>query len=170
MSAILLVIILSIVEGITEFLPVSSTGHMILVNQFFGGDVLSKNFTNSFLIIIQLGAILSVVVYFWNDVSPFTKSKDEFIQRFRLWLKILVGALPAAIIGLMLDDYIDAYFMDNTLIIAITLILYGIIFIFIEAKNKKNNIKPKITKFSKLKYRTAFIIGFFQCLAMIPGT
>ncbi len=170
MSAILLVIILSIVEGITEFLPVSSTGHMILVNQFFGGDVLSKNFTNSFLIIIQLGAILSVVVYFWNDVNPFTKSKDEFIQRFRLWLKILVGALPAAIIGLMLDDYIDAYFMDNTLIIAITLILYGIIFIFIEAKNKKNKIKPKITKFSKLKYRTAFIIGFFQCLAMIPGT
>ena len=170
MGALILVVILSIVEGITEFLPVSSTGHMILVNQFFGNNVLSEHFINSFLIIIQLGAILSVVVYFWKDVSPFVSNKKEFIQRFRLWLKIIVGALPAAIIGLMLDDVIDKYLMNNIMVIAITLILYGIIFIVIEYLNKKNKLNTTVTKFSSLKYRTAFLIGFFQCLAMIPGT
>ena len=169
MGALILVVILSVVEGITEFLPVSSTGHMILVNQFFGNNVLSEHFINSFLIIIQLGAILSVVVYFWKDVNPFVSNKKEFIQRFRLWLKIIVGALPAAIIGLMLDDIIDKYLMNNVMIIAITLILYGIIFIVIEYLNKKNKLNTTVTKFSSLKYRTAFLIGFFQCLATIIG-
>jgi len=170
MNAIILVVILAIVEGITEFLPVSSTGHMILVNKIIGGEYLSPTFINSFLIIIQLGAILSVVVYFWKDISPFVRTKKEFVLRFRLWLKIIVGVLPAMVIGLLLDDIIDKYFMDNTLIIAITLIVYGVIFIGIEVVYKLKKIKPKVKRFAGLKYRTAFLIGFFQCLAMIPGT
>ena len=170
MNAIMLVIILALVEGITEFLPVSSTGHMILVNQIIGGEYLSPTFINSFLIIIQLGAILSVVVYFWKDISPFVGTKKEFGLRLQLWMKIIVGVLPAMVIGLLLDDIIDKYFMDNTLIIAITLIVYGVIFIGIEVVYKLKNIKPKVKKFSDLKYGTAFLIGFFQCLAMIPGT
>ena len=169
MNALILVIILAVVEGITEFLPVSSTGHMILVNKLLGGKYLSPTFTNSFLIIIQLGAILSVVVYFWKDLSPFVKTKKEFIPKFRLWLKIIVGVFPAMIIGL-LDDVIDKYFMNNVTIIAITLIVYGIIFILIEVIYKLKNLQSEVTKFSELKYRTAFLIGFFQCLAMIPGT
>ena len=170
MNAIMLVIILALVEGITEFLPVSSTGHMILVNQLIGGEYLSPTFINSFLIIIQLGAILSVVVYFWKDISPFVGTKKEFGLRLQLWMKIIVGVLPAMVIGLLLDDIIDKYFMNNTLIIAITLIVYGVIFIGIEVVYKLKNIKPKVKRFAGLKYRTAFLIGFFQCLAMIPGT
>ena len=170
MNAIMLVIILALVEGITEFLPVSSTGHMILVNQLIGGEYLSPTFINSFLIIIQLGAILSVVVYFWKDISPFVGTKKEFGLRLQLWMKIIVGVLPAMVIGLLLDDIIDKYFMDSTLIIAITLIVYGVIFIGIEVVYKLKKIKPKVKRFAGLKYRTAFLIGFFQCLAMIPGT
>lgn len=170
MNALILVIILAVVEGITEFLPVSSTGHMILVNKLIGGEYLSPTFTNSFLIIIQLGAILSVVVYFWKDLTPFVGTKERFILRFRLWLKIIVGVLPAIVIGLFLDDIIDKYFLDNVLIVAITLIAYGVIFIGIEVIYKLKNIKPKVKRFAGLKYRTAFLIGFFQCLAMIPGT
>jgi len=166
----MLVIILALVEGITEFLPVSSTGHMILVNQLIGGEYLSPTFINSFLIIIQLGAILSVVVYFWKDISPFVGTKKEFGLRLQLWMKIIVGVLPAMVIGLLLDDIIDKYFMDSTLIIAITLIVYGVIFIGIEVVYKLKKIKPKVKRFAGLKYRTAFLIGFFQCLAMIPGT
>lgn len=170
MNALILVIILAVVEGITEFLPVSSTGHMILVNKLIGGEYLSPTFTNSFLIIIQLGAILSVVVYFWKDLTPFVGTKERFILRFRLWLKIIVGVLPAMVIGLFLDDIIDKYFLDNVLIVTITLIAYGVIFIGIEVIYKLKNIKPKVKRFAGLKYRTAFLIGFFQCLAMIPGT
>ena len=168
MNAIILVVILAIVEGITEFLPVSSTGHMILVNKLIGGEYLSPTFRNSFLIIIQLGAILSVVVYFWKDISPFVRTKKEFVLRFRL--KIIVGVLPAMVIGLLLDDIIDKYFLDNVFVVAITLITYGVIFIGIEVVYKLKNIKPKVKRFAGLKYRTAFLIGLFQCLAMIPGT
>lgn len=170
MTPLLLVIILAIVEGITEFLPISSTGHMILVEQFIGKDIFSKVFISNFLVIVQLGAILAVVIYFWKDISPFVETKEQFVLRFRLWLKIIVGAFPAAIIGLLLDDIIDKYFMDNVLVIAITLIFYGLILIFIEKKNKIEGKTTKINTFPRLKYRTAFIIGFFQCLAMIPGT
>ena len=170
MNALILVVILALVEGITEFLPVSSTGHMILVNKLIGGEYLSPTFTNSFLIIIQLGAILSVVVYFWKDLTPFVGTKEKFVLRFRLWLKIIVGVLPAMVIGLFLDDIIDKYFMDNVTTIAITLIVYGIIFIAIEVIYKIKNVKARVRSFSDLKYSTAFLIGFFQCLAMIPGT
>lgn len=109
MNPFLIVVILGIVEGMTEFLPVSSTGHMILVEKFIGNGNLSKNFVESFLIIVQLGAILAVVIYFWKDLTPFVKEKNQFISRIRLWTKVIIGVLPAAIIGLLLDDYISAY-------------------------------------------------------------
>lgn len=168
MAVFLYIFILSLVEGITEFLPISSTGHLILVEHLLNQNYFSKTFMNSFLIIIQLGAILSVVLYFWKDISPFSESREEFIFKFRLWIKIIIGVIPAGIMGILLDDIIDAYFLDNILIIAITLIFYGFLLILIEKRNK--NIKARITNFPKLKYRTAFLIGFFQCLALIPGT
>ncbi len=167
MSPILLVIILAVVEGMTEFLPVSSTGHMILVEKFLGDVGLSKQFMDSFLIIVQLGAILAVVIYFWDKLTPFVKTKKDFILRMRLWVKVIVGVLPAVVIGLLLDDYISEYFMGNVFVVATTLIFYGILLIVIEKCNKSEG---KINTMGKLSYKLAFIIGFFQCLAMIPGT
>ncbi|MBR8701107.1 Undecaprenyl-diphosphatase [Fusobacterium sp. DD29] len=167
MSPILLVIILAVVEGMTEFLPVSSTGHMILVEKFLGDVGLSKQFMDSFLIIVQLGAILAVVIYFWDKLTPFVKTKKDFILRMRLWVKVIVGVLPAVVIGLLLDDYISEYFMGNVFVVATTLIFYGILLIVIEKYNKSEG---KINTMGKLSYKLAFIIGFFQCLAMIPGT
>lgn len=167
MNPYLLVIILSLVEGLTEFIPVSSTGHMILVEKFINSPYVTKSFMDNFLIIIQFGAILSVVVYFWKDLTPFVKNKEEFKEKMSLWSKIIVGVIPAGVIGLWADDYISEYFMDNSTIIAVMLIIYGIIFIFIENKTKG---KSKINSIKDLSYKLAFIIGFFQCLAMIPGT
>lgn len=167
MNPFILVIILAIVEGLTEFVPVSSTGHMILVEKFINSPNISKNFMDSFLVIIQFGAILSVVLYFWKDLTPFTKSKEEFSKKMQLWSKIIVGVLPAGVIGLLADDYISEYFMDSPTIVASMLILYGIVFIFID-KVIKN--KGRISNMEELSYKLAFIIGFFQCLAMVPGT
>ncbi|MGL4308566.1 undecaprenyl-diphosphate phosphatase [Cetobacterium sp. SF1] len=166
MNPYLLVIILSLVEGLTEFIPVSSTGHMILVEKFINSPYVTKEFMDNFLIIIQFGAILSVVVYFWKDLTPFVKTRRELQEKFSLWTKIIVGVIPAGVIGLLADDYISEYFMDNSTIIAIMLILYGIIFILIDKKSEGK----KINSIKELSYKLAFIIGFFQCLAMIPGT
>lgn len=167
MKPFLLVIILAVVEGLTEFVPVSSTGHMILVEKFINSPYVTKKFMDSFLVIIQFGAILSVVLYFWKDLTPFVKTKKEFSNKMELWSKIIVGVLPAGVIGLLADDYIEAYFMDNTKIIAVMLIIYGLIFIFID---KKIENKATVTSLKQLSYKLAFTIGFFQCLAMIPGT
>ncbi|MGL5567710.1 MAG: undecaprenyl-diphosphate phosphatase [Cetobacterium sp.] len=166
MNPFLLVIILGIVEGMTEFVPVSSTGHMILVERFINSPTVSKNFMDSFLVIIQFGAILSVVAYFWKDLTPFVKTKDELKEKMSLWSKIIVGVLPAGVIGLLADDYISEFFMDNTTIIAIMLILYGIIFILVE----KKQFSGKIDSIKNMSYKLAIAIGFFQCLAMVPGT
>ncbi|MEG0390706.1 MAG: undecaprenyl-diphosphate phosphatase [Cetobacterium sp.] len=166
MNPFLLVIILGIVEGMTEFVPVSSTGHMILVERFINSPLVSKTFMENFLVIIQFGAILSVVAYFWNDLTPFVKTKEEFKEKFSLWTKIIVGVLPAGVIGLLADDYISEFFMDNTTIVASMLILYGIIFILVERKN----LMGGIGSIKEMSYKLAFTIGFFQCLAMIPGT
>ncbi|MBP6063149.1 MAG: undecaprenyl-diphosphate phosphatase [Fusobacteriaceae bacterium] len=166
MNAFLVVIILGIVEGLTEFLPVSSTGHMILVEKFIKSPDISQHFFNSFSVIIQFGAILSVVLYFWKDLTPFLKTKEEFKERMSLWSKIIVGVLPAGIIGVFADDYIESI-MDGSTIIAIALIFYGIIFMFIEDKLKG---KSKIHNLKEMTYKLAVLIGFFQCLAMIPGT
>nr|WP_307775347.1 undecaprenyl-diphosphate phosphatase [uncultured Cetobacterium sp.] len=166
MNPFLLVIILGIVEGMTEFVPVSSTGHMILVERFINSPQVSKSFMENFLVIIQFGAILSVVAYFWKDLTPFVKTKEEFEKKLSLWSKIIVGVLPAGVIGLLADDYISEFFMDNTTIVASMLILYGLIFILVE----RRNLKSKVNSLSEMSYKLAFTIGFFQCLAMVPGT
>lgn len=166
MNPFLLVIILAVVQGMTEFIPVSSTGHMILVERFINSPYISKSFMENFLVLIQFSTILAVVVYFWKDITPFVKTKEEFKEKWSLWMKILVGVLPAGIIGLLVDDYISEFFMDNVNIVAAMLILYGVIFLIVE----KRNPMGKISSIKDMPYKIALTIGFFQCLAMVPGT
>lgn len=165
---ILKVILLGIVEGITEWLPISSTGHMILVDKFINLNV-SDDFREMFFVVIQLGAILAVIVLFWNKLFPFSKEEKYFIKKdtMSLWFKIVVACLPAIVIGLPFDDKIDELFY-NPATVAITLIVYGILFIVIENRNKGKT--PKIRKLSQVTYQTALFIGVFQVLALIPGT
>lgn len=169
MIEILKAVLFGIVEGITEWLPISSTGHMILLNEFVTLDV-SPEFWEMFLVVIQLGAILAVVLLFWNKIFPFHFKEKPVIQKdiFVLWFKILVACIPAAIIGLAFDDVFDALFY-NPWCVAIALIVFGIAFIIVENHNK--NAKPKITSLNQITYKTALLIGIFQLLAAIfPGT
>ena len=162
-------ILIGIVEGITEWLPVSSTGHMILFNELWPLNV-SKEFMELFLVVIQLGAIMAVVILFWNKIWPFHASKEAFIDKetFLMWLKIVVACIPGAVIELLFGDQIDALFY-NYLTVAFMLILFGIGFIIIERKNK--NKDPKITSIAKITFKTAFYIGIFQLIAAVfPGT
>lgn len=168
-TEILKAILFGIVEGITEWLPISSTGHMILLNQFVTLDV-TPEFWEMFLVVIQLGAILAVVLLFWNKIFPFRFKEKPVIQKdiFILWFKILVACIPAAVIGLAFDDIFEALFY-NPWCVAIALIVFGVAFIVVENKNK--SITPKITTLDSITYRTAFIIGIFQLIAAIfPGT
>lgn len=155
-------IILGIVEGMTEFLPISSTGHLILVNQWLRFE---DDFTILFDIIIQLGAILSVLVYFQKKLSPWKKNEKERTETISLWEKTFIAVLPALFLGFFLGDFIEEKLFNLTTVTT-TLILGGIILALIE--RRKNTFK--INTFSKLSFRTAFLIGLFQCLAMIPGT
>ena len=162
-------IILGIVEGITEWLPISSTGHMILVDQFLKLSM-SVEFIKMFLVVIQLGAIMAVVLLYWRKLLPFSyKEKKITIKKktFVLWGKILVACLPAAVIGLIFDDAITAVFY-NYQTVAIMLIVYGVLFIVIE--NWKKNKMPEIRSLSEITYKTALFIGIFQVLSLIPGT
>jgi len=161
-------IILGIVEGLTEWLPVSSTGHMILVDEFIRLNV-SKSFMDMFLVVIQLGAILAVVVLNFEKLNPFSswKTKNEKRATVQLWLKVILACLPAAVIGLAFNSYMEEHFMTAP-VVASTLIFYGIMFILVENYNK--NRKPRVTDLAKLDYRTAFIIGVFQVLSLVPGT
>ncbi len=165
--AILKTILLGIVEGITEFLPVSSTGHMIIVEEFIK---LSENsaFTDAFMVIIQLGAILSVIVSFWHTLWPFSGSPEEKQKKWILWSKVVVGVLPAVVIGLKFDDLIEEK-LFNSLTVATTLIIYGVVLIVMEHFNAKKK-SFKVTNIDQLSYKAAVAIGFFQCLAMVPGT
>ncbi len=166
---ILKAILFGVVEGITEWLPISSTGHMILLNEFVTLDV-SPEFWEMFLVVIQLGAILAVVILFWNKIFPFRFQEKPVIQKdiFVLWFKILVACIPAAVIGLAFDDVLDALFY-NPWCVSIALIVFGIAFIVIENRNR--NMKPKIRELSQITYQTALMIGVFQLLAAIfPGT
>lgn len=166
---ILKAILFGIVEGITEWLPISSTGHMILLNEFVTLDV-SPEFWEMFLVVIQLGAILAVVILFWNKIFPFRFREKPVIQKdiFALWFKILVACIPAAVIGLAFDDVLDALFY-NPWCVSIALIVFGIAFIVIENRNR--SMKPKIRELSQITYQTALMIGVFQLLAAIfPGT
>lgn len=172
-------VLFGIVEGITEWLPISSTGHMILVDEFVKLNV-SEEFWEMFLVVIQLGAILAVVLLFWNQIWPFAGKKNDcpvketgFLSLCRkdtwiMWFKIVVACLPAAAVGLLFDELFESLFY-NSVCVSIALIVFGIGFILIENRNKKT--KAKINSLSEITYQTAFIIGLFQLIAAIfPGT
>lgn len=161
-------VLLGIVEGLTEWLPISSTGHMILVDEFITLEV-SKAFMDMFLVVIQLGAILAVAVLHFERLNPFSawKSRQERRQTFALWKKVFLACLPAGVIGLLANKYMEEHFMTAP-VVAFTLIFYGILFILVENYNAKRT--PRVTDLVKLDYRTALIIGLFQVLALVPGT
>lgn len=171
MIEILKSILYGIVEGITEWLPISSTGHMILLEEIMPMNV-SESFWSMFLVVIQLGAILAVVVLYWNKIFPFRKNKEGKYTSVKsiwiLWSKILVATIPAAVIGLALDDWIDAH-LYNGFVVAIMLIIVGVAFIYIENRNK--DMRPSVNSLSALSYKDALIIGLFQVVAaVLPGT
>lgn len=165
---LLKVLFLGIVEGITEWLPISSTGHMILVDEFIKMDV-TPQFKEMFLVVIQLGAIFAVMLLYWKKLCPFSLNRGLKIDvdSIMLWLKVIVAVLPAAAIGLPLDDWLDEHFY-NYQTVAVTLILYGILFIIIENRNKYR--RAEVTNIDHLSFGKAFGIGVFQVLALIPGT
>ena len=161
-------VILGIVEGLTEWLPISSTGHMILVDEFIKLDV-SKNFMDMFLVVIQLGAILAVVAMNFERLNPYSpyKSRLQKQQTFQLWYKVIVACIPAAVIGLAFNDYMEEHFMTAQ-VVAGALIFYGIVFIVVENLNRYRI--PRINSLEKMDYKTALIIGLFQVLSLVPGT
>lgn len=161
-------VIIGIIEGITEWLPISSTGHMILADEFIKLDV-TEAFKAMFLVVIQLGAIMAVVILYFNKLNPFSaaKSSSEKRETFSLWLKVAVASIPVGIIGYFFDDKIDQLFY-NYQTVAITLVFYGILFILIENGNKRRSFKD--SDILQLTYKTAFFIGVFQLLSLVPGT
>ena len=165
---ILKVIVLGIIEGVTEWLPVSSTGHIILVNEFLHLNV-SEGFENLFTVVIQLGAILAVPILFFDKLWPFSKkkSREERGRIISLWGKVIVGVLPAAVLGLLLDDVIDSYLM-TFIVVAVALIVYGIAFILVERWRK--NKPARIESVYDIGYKDALFIGAFQVLSLVPGT
>lgn len=181
---LLKVVFLGIVEGITEWLPISSTGHLILVEEFVKLDV-SKAFWEMFMVVIQLGAILAVVVLYWKDIWPFRNKKPKHenvtkvekaagtlcrfvkIDKMIMWLKIMVSCLPAILIGLPFDDFIEKKF-NNWFVVAVMLIVYGVLFLVVEDYNEKREVK--IHSIADITWKTALLIGVFQVLALIPGT
>ena len=168
MLEVLKVIILGIVQGITEWLPISSTGHLILVEQLIQLKQ-SEAFTNMFNVVIQFGSIMAVVVIYFHKLNPFspTKTQKQKMMTIQLWIKVIIGTLPAMIVGLLLNDWIEAK-MSNAYVVAFMLILYGILFLVIENINAKR--EPRVTKLSQLSVPTVLLIGVFQMMAMIPGT
>lgn len=181
---LLKVVFLGIVEGITEWLPISSTGHLILVEEFVKLDV-TKEFWEMFMVVIQLGAILAVVVLYWKDIWPFRNKKPKHenvtkvekaagtlcrfvkIDKMIMWLKIMVSCLPAILIGLPFDDFIEKKF-NNWFVVAVMLIVYGVLFLVVEDYNEKREVK--INSIGEITWKTALLIGVFQVLALIPGT
>lgn len=167
---ILKVVFLGIVEGITEWLPISSTGHMLLLDEFITLDA-SDSFKDMFFVIIQLGAILAVVTIFWNKMWPF-QMKDKTQSVFKkdtwsMWFKTVVACIPGAVVTLLFDDFIEAH-LHTAVVISIALIFYGVAFIVIENWNKTRT--PKVETLNDITYKTAFFIGMFQVLSIIPGT
>ena len=161
-------VFLGIVEGITEWLPISSTGHLILVNEFLNLRQ-SKDFIDMFNIVIQLGAILAVMVIYFKRLNPFQPGKTarEVQLTWQLWLKVVMACIPSAFFGLLLDDWMEAH-LSNFFVVAIMLVVYGIAFIWIEDRNRR--VEPKVTDLARMSYKTAFYIGLFQVLSIIPGT
>ena len=165
---ILKAILFGIVEGVTEWLPVSSTGHMILLDEFVHLNV-SEAFYEMFQVVIQLGAILAVVLLFFHKLNPFSPKKSEAQKKdtWQLWLKVIVAVLPAAVLGVLLDDWMDAH-LYNYVVVAITLVFYGVAFILMEKRNENRTMQ--VTNVYEIDYRTAILIGCFQCLSLVPGT
>lgn len=168
MLEIIKAVILGIVEGITEFLPISSTGHLYLADEFVKLNE-STAFINMFMVVIQLGAILAVLVLYFNKLNPWAPSKDhlERSQTWALWFKVIVAVLPSVIVGLPLNDWMDAH-LTSWQVISATLIIYGILFIVIENFNRKRH--PRFTDLNQISYKLAFMIGLFQVLSLVPGT
>ena len=166
MIEILKAVLLGIVQGITEWLPVSSTGHMILVDEFVKLNF-SPTFISTFLVVIQFGSILAVLLIFFKKLNPFdsSKSKVEKKETLSLWAKVIVAVIPSGIIGVLFEEDIDRLFFNSTTV-ALALIIYGVIMIAIENRDKK----PAVSDFSEVSYKLAIGIGLFQCLALIPGT
>lgn len=165
---ILKAIVFGIVEGVTEWLPVSSTGHLILLNEFLTLNV-SEAFQEMFDVVIQLGAIFAVLVLFFHKLNPFSPKKSDRQKKdtWLLWGKVVVAVAPSAVLGVLFDDWFDAHFY-NYVVVALMLILYGFAFIWVEDRNKDK--KSAIRKVHQIDWRTALLIGAFQCLALIPGT
>ena len=168
MLEVLKVIILGIVQGITEWLPISSTGHLILVEQLIQLKQ-SEAFTNMFNVVIQFGSILAVVVIYFHKLNPFSPTKTEKQKKMtiQLWIKVVIGTIPALIGGVLLNDLIESK-LSNAYVVALMLIVYGILFIVIEKRNETR--EPKVKRFSQLSVKTVLLIGVFQMMAMIPGT
>ena len=165
---ILKAILFGIIEGITEWLPISSTGHIILLDEIFKLKV-SQEFMGMFEVVIQLGAIFAVILLYFHKLNPFARYKKPRQKQltWQLWLKVIVAVLPSAVLGLLLDDWMEEH-LYNYIVVAITLIVYGVAFLFVE---KLNRARPaKIKSVYEIDYKTALLIGCFQCLSLIPGT
>ena len=161
-------VLFGIVEGVTEWLPVSSTGHLILLDEFVKLQV-SDAFYEMFQVVIQLGAILAVIVLFFHKLNPFSPKKDEKSRRdtWQLWFRVVVAVIPSAVVGLLLDDWMDAH-LYNYVVVAVMLIVYGIAFILVEKRNEKREFS--IRQVGQIDYKTAVLMGLFQCLSLVPGT
>ena len=161
-------VLFGIVEGITEWLPVSSTGHMILLDEFIKLKV-SEEFYEMFQVVIQLGAILAVILLFFNKLNPFAtkKTPKQKQDTWQLWFKVVVAVIPSAVLGLLLDDWMDAH-LYNYVVVAVTLVVYGVAFIYMERGNQSRAAAVKSVY--DIDYRTALLVGCFQCLSLIPGT
>ena len=168
MFEILKAILFGIVEGITEWLPISSTGHLILLNEFLELKV-SPEFQSMFDVVIQLGAILAVIVLFFHKLNPFSPKKSEKSKRrtWELWFKVIVAIIPSGVVGILLDDWMDAH-LHNAFVVSLALILYGVAFIWVEKRNEGK--VTGIDSVYKIDYKTALLIGLFQCLSLVPGT
>ena len=185
MIEILKAVLFGIVEGITEWLPVSSTGHIILLDEFIQLNA-SDAFKSMFDVVIQLGAILAVIVLFFHKLNPFapSKSKDEKMQTWDLWFKVIAAIIPSGVVGVLLDDWMDAH-LHNGIVVSIALIVYGIAFILVERRNDRSKYlklkekdgptsvlikEKKVENVFDITYKTAILIGLFQCLSLVPGT
>ena len=169
MIEILKAVLFGIVEGITEWLPVSSTGHLILLNEFVRLNV-SEEFGSMFDVVIQLGAILAVIVLFFHKLNPFASSKSavEKKQTWDLWFKVVAAIIPSGVVGVLFDDWMDAH-LHNGIVVSIALIVYGIAFLLVERRNQGRHVKA-ISDVHDIDYKTALLIGAFQCLSLVPGT
>ena len=169
MIELLKAVLFGIVEGVTEWLPISSTGHLILLNEFINLNM-SEQFRSMFDVVIQLGAILAVIVLFFHKLNPFAPSKSpaEKKQTWSLWFKVVAAIIPSGVVGVLLDDWMDAH-LHNGIVVSIALIVYGIAFLLVERKNQGKHLKI-VEDVHDITYKTALMIGLFQCLSLVPGT